>query len=438
MGLPDTSQAHAHPTLARGQALARATVGTLLSGTVWLLGFPWFLDALFVPLAWLAAWRVPLPRLLLMLLSSWLGLGLGETAWRILAHWGQPSSPYYRPEDQYARRDGYEPGIDVLFKMPHGDLVPMEPALRGRIAEPRSVRFVTDSVGYRNDVAFDNQQILLVGDSFVLGSGLSQEFLLANVLEREWGLRAYSIGLPKSPDWLLQRADEFLKNASADAVTRVVLFVFEGNDFSPTSGLRDRDGGLVPPPYDRIKLQWIHRLGFHTGNRLFNVTRQGLNRRRLPEEGYVEVRSLAGKEVGFLGRYIDMSLAGDPRFQLPPNVQAFAGRLAGVVFIPTKYRVYFEWAEQRRDRVLPEPAPALLELRRHFLPMGVPVIDLTPSLRQAAATALARGEFVYGRDDSHWNPNGVTAAAAVVADFLKSASSTPSTGTAVSVGEQRP
>jgi len=417
------------PTRRLGLALA-------LMVTVWVLGFPWFIDVLLLPLLVIMVWRVPIPRVTLVLVSSWLSLGLAEAGLRILARWGQPASPYYRPEEQVIRRNHYEPGVNIVFDMPHGDLVTVEPGLRSQIAEPRRVRFRTDSLGYRNDTEFSDQRVLIVGDSFVVGSGNRQEALLANVLERECGLRTYSLGFPVSPPGLLRRIREFLKSMSSVTPPEVLLFIFEGNDFATPSGLSERDHSIVPPRYDQLKIRWIHRLGFHIGNRVFSVTRQLINRAQLPDDGFVEVATIAGKSVGFLGSYIDTALAADPQFELPTELHDIAARLRGVFFIPTKYRVYQRWIEQRPDRSLSEPAPALIELRRHFTPLHVPVVDLTPALRQAAATALAAGEFVYWRDDSHWNARGVEAAAAGVVRFLKAESAGRPKTPSMTAGEE--
>ena len=56
---------------------------------------------------------------------------------------------------------------------------------------------------------------------------------------------------------------------------------------------------------------------------------------------------------------------------------------------------------------------------------SLPLLDLTPALRTAAARALAQGEFVFWPDDTHWNAAGIRAAADALAPFL---SELPGTG----------
>ncbi len=47
--------------------------------------------------------------------------------------------------------------------IPFGDLVAIDGRTRAAIAEPRLVKYRTDSLGYRNDADYAGQQVLLVG-----------------------------------------------------------------------------------------------------------------------------------------------------------------------------------------------------------------------------------------------------------------------------------
>ena len=39
--------------------------------------------------------------------------------------------------------------------------------------------------------------------------------------------------------------------------------------------------------------------------------------------------------------------------------------------------------------------------------MGIEVIDLTALLKLSAEKYQKKGEFIYWRDDTHWNVNGI-------------------------------
>ena len=92
-----------------------------------------------------------------------------------------------------------------------------------------------------------------------------------------------------------------------------------------------------------------------------------------------------------------------------------APHLRLIAFAPTKYLVY-------ADKVAPETQ--LPHIRWDFIDatartIGVPALDLTPFLRARAAQLLPQGRFVYWRDDSHWNGDGMDAAGEAIAAELK-------------------
>ncbi len=89
-----------------------------------------------------------------------------------------------------------------------------------------------------------------------------------------------------------------------------------------------------------------------------------------------------------------------------------------VVLVPVKYTVYAPLLE-RADPGPDASAAYLDRLRRGLTAAGVPAVDLTGPLRAAAAAALARGDYVFYTDDTHWNAAGVVVAAAAVHHFAR-------------------
>ena len=84
-----------------------------------------------------------------------------------------------------------------------------------------------------------------------------------------------------------------------------------------------------------------------------------------------------------------------------------------VVLVPDKSTVY--------GPLLAEPLPSadgaarfLDDLAADLQDRGVNTVSLVGPLRQAAASGLDRGEYVYWRDDTHWNPRGIRIAAEAI------------------------
>jgi hypothetical protein len=72
----------------------------------------------------------------------------------------------------------------------------------------RNERWITDKLGYRNDAFVEQADVLFIGDSFMSGTGLSQEDLLSNKLSSKMGkdFKIYSMA-PSS----FEKFDYFLR-----------------------------------------------------------------------------------------------------------------------------------------------------------------------------------------------------------------------------------
>jgi hypothetical protein len=90
-----------------------------------------------------------------------------------------------------------------------------------------------------------------------------------------------------------------------------------------------------------------------------------------------------------------------------------------VVLIPSKYTVY-------RGLLVDQPAtdggeaPFLDRLEHALQAAGVAVINLTEPLKDEARRRAARHEYLYWRDDIHWNGEGIQLGATLIAAFVNS------------------
>jgi hypothetical protein len=328
---------------------------------------------------------------------------------------GLDQAIYYRFHERFATWDprhghrAYLPGVSWQALEPHGDLQ----ILTGEpIAEPRRVLFHSDSEGFRNDADFAGEPWVLIGDSFVVGVGCSQPDMLSARLAAR-GIHAYSLAHPGGPLDYESYWRSFV--ARHGRSSKPVLFMFEGNDFPETVGARERSGWWVALDHGvRDAAAPLTRLA------TYRVTRSLLARwtKRGEVDGeQVEVRPLAGARLAFWNRESrharateleDMALTDAAFARLAPD-------LAAVFFIPTKYRVYQRWLEPE-ERL---PNASWQHLARLCEQYGVPCTDLTPALVSRSEQLLAEGRFTWWRDDTHWNGEGIDAAAERVAEVLR-------------------
>ena len=246
----------------------RVRIGVFLAlfWVFWLFGLPVYVDVIAFVCLGVASALVIRAKLVLLLASLVFAAGVAELVMRTL-----PSAPepFYRPHEKFEREKRYQPDVDEMFSMPHGDIVAIDPFLESALAEPREIRFKTDALGYRNDRDYSSEPIVLVGDSLVVGSGNDQDDILTNVLRRDFGLSTYSVAFPMGPKGYFAKIEEFA--GQVDTSFRVILFVYEGNDFhGPGRSLAKPNG------YDTFRLGAFNATGFvfKTGRFVFNTTRR--------------------------------------------------------------------------------------------------------------------------------------------------------------------
>ena len=394
----------------------------LITITAWLVGFHVLLayglpEGVFIGsvlVLALAYWRIGavgavFTSVMLVALTVFYGLALKVT--------GLDERIYYRPDERYASFDYarnhrvFAPNIDVVAQMPHGDLRALTTT---EIAEPRRIAFRTDAAGFRNDRDYRGQRYVLVGDSFVAGTGNSHEQVLVSQLRADHGVDAYSLAYNGGD---LADYAAYLRGFRArhgdDA--RALLFLFEGNDFETT---RVRNAGWLA----RSGKRYYRLFADFNTYRVTMTLWKRFTRTPAAEGSGVDIMSLAGKPVAFYKPYVAVTERArlDEVAGFESVLESMRPFIDRVYFIPTKYRVYHR--QVAPGTALPNAQWDYLHglCRKHALPCT----NLTGPLTRAADAALKDGELLWWRDDTHWNRAGIKVAARVVAADLK----TPGSG----------
>jgi hypothetical protein len=330
-------------------------------------------------------------------------------------------------------------GPDIAYYTPatYGDLAALgnQPSMR----EYRSEQFTTDRLGYRNPPALANGapvDTILLGTSFSVGAGMSDHETLAAQLGTVGSRVVYNAS---GPEFLQATALARLRTLTSELTLRnreVVYEYLERYDPPVARPLAQQEqiASLLTPPCSKSDLAGTDRVRCEL-TRLIGPTlvsplrievsrafRQVENDRILPNASHESVVSRPlrnGDSMLFLP--LDLSASARPRSE-PEAAEYFVWlqrelaqidlRLK-VVLVPDKSTVY--------GALLAEPLPSahsavrfLDDLAADLQARGVNTVSLVGPLRQAAAEGLDRGEYVYWRDDTHWNPRGIRIAAEAI------------------------
>src|SRR2546426_601991 len=145
----------------------------------------------------------------------------------------RPAERYIHPWPPLPRLQRYEAGVN-FEGMTYGDLA----AVSGRAdwREWRRIRFVTDEHGFRNEPPGPGSgarplDLIVLGDSFGVAAGTSQEEILSSLLRRDYGLSVYNLSISRENP--RQEYANLLfegKRLNTREGTCVLWLIFPGND----------------------------------------------------------------------------------------------------------------------------------------------------------------------------------------------------------------
>ena len=324
---------------------------------------------------------------------------------------------YYRAHERVAVYDhkmemeGYRKNVDIMVSMPFGDTIAVGTE-KNIEREPRRIRFKTDSLGFRNNSDYRGQRYVLVGDSFVVGDGSTQEDTLAVQLRERYGIDVYTLAHPGGILEYVKYILYFKKIYKTDF--RVLMFLYEGNDFA--EGFSRRQFALKKT-HGRALLDWY--FSFYRRTILYRYT-YSLMSKRSARPFPSEAITVNGHRMGEFTEYIRATRRETYRFPervVEDRVSLVADRIDHIFFIPTKFRVYYSSLDTGNDRPLPNAQwEAVKALAERF---KIPCTDLTGPMIAESARLLKEDKYTYWKDDSHWNRYGIGVAAKVVAEELK-------------------
>jgi hypothetical protein len=288
--------------------------------------------------------------------------------------------------------------------------------------------FTTDAAGYRNrgETAKPFTGILLVGDSFAAGSGVSDSQTVSEQLNDISGRRVYN-GAATPSLWELVQYLQMTRG----------LVVWQQSERSPLP--------LSIGPEPVSEHGWKGKLVRRAFGDKRTETLLEIYRHVLVLESYSPLEILLGRAV--------KRLQNDKVFPNPYRSEAVAAKLRNgreILFLPTEVtnyeidrptdpEVFVQLKIQLQKKgiellvlLVPDKyvvyhdllLPALPRTeRRQFLDIveqrlaaaNVPVLNLTPDFRKQAEELLARGEYLYWLDDTHWNAEGIREAAREIA-----------------------
>ncbi len=373
-------------------------------------------------------WR----QLSLTLLTVLGGLLTALLILEILLRFLGPGRLYRSPDDMLATFDyrmghgRYKPNRQGTMFIPYGDMVVFDERTKDAIAESRQVRYHTDSYGFRNDTDYVNEKVLLVGDSFIAGSGSSQENLLSRQLKQDYGIPAYNLAFPGALHSYVRYVQGFFKTHPSKA--QVLLFLFEGNDFPILRPQKAAQAKKSASPSSSSSFKIVRKelqqslkelLVYRYAYSWYHLLKKKFRPEAYPQITVIKLRSPDELYMGFLNSYMAVTRrhSYDGGEEFLPKLARIQDQLTGIFFIPTKFRVYYDLLDLESHPRLPHAQWDYVQKQASRL--GVRCVDLTGPLKEESQRLLPEGQLTFWKDDSHWNRFGMAVAARTIHTFLQ-------------------
>lgn len=326
----------------------------------------------------------------------------------------------------------FTPGLTFRTDRAYGDLANLGnmPSLR----HYRPEVFSTDIWGFRRTPNRNEgpAAILVCGDSFTTGVGLSDSETLCAQLSEQTGLNTYNGGeVFGSNCWpdieaLIKRLQ--LKNGLViyQQTERRDLPVAANHGGEGIAGVVQRwlrRGDDVSRQLRKFGRLW-RDIFYYSPLQIFAarllMTANDGQMLPNPSAGMVIMRRLRDdRPFLFLpeeAQNFGQERAMDISFFVELNalVRSTGNELL-VVLVPDKFNVYHPLMRDRDSKASNQPL-YFDTLGKKLRKSDVSVLDLTPGLREQAAAALVTGNYIYHPDDTHWNELGAGRAAHLISE----------------------
>jgi len=281
-------------------------------------------------------------------------------------------------------------------------------AYNSEFAIDKNVIWKTDELGFRNEAVIKEPDILIIGDSFIAGTSLSQEQTFTNQLSKEYEgkLKIYDIAPSSFSYWVRLMEQGTLKKPKYVIFSCVERFIPEF--FVPTKNNFDscrervkseiREIGLAPIA-DRLtrfySLKWVAaRIRNNKGTGI----QSGINKNMFFLHGKsVEERNDndINKEVEAIVSYKKYCDSIGVKFLFLP--------------MPNKETVYYDLVP------LPHQPNFLFKVNVLLNEKGISAVNTLAIYNKSRAN----NKFLYQLDDTHWNSYGINVVVKAVKEKLE-------------------
>ncbi len=298
------------------------------------------------------------------------------------------------------------------------------------LREDHDETFTTDGLGFRNapEVLDSKPAAIVFGSSFSAGSGVTDSDTISAQLAKRLGRPVYNAAAPggSCSFRLIQGLTKRLRPGGGVVILEILERepipqgptdpILDGIDrwtSNPTTIAATQPQSLVPADLRTSRLEILAR-------RFCRALRNGW---LFPRNSQVVCRKLRnGEPMLFYAPHIDLSNhtqdvapAIDHWVRLVRKLQN--ENITPILFlVPEKPSVY---GPILREPIFRRDPSVLAKLECGLKARGIPVVNLEPVFLKQASEGYGQRQYIYRKDDTHWNPRGICLAADCIAPLVE-------------------
>jgi alginate O-acetyltransferase complex protein AlgJ len=292
-------------------------------------------------------------------------------------------------------------------------------------SEKNRVRWILDRFGYRKqNTRRRRYEVVIVGDSNIAGSGLTQEEIFSEVLEEKLGVSVYPLSPTSLNTFLKERRllDDPPKIVIVASIEREIIDLpLPKKPRNADSTLQVWIDGMAYRLKDELKENcWIQSmiilLDRISKMNMLHYVRSSLRRMAPPfQSSHITISSKDGPVFFLQGARANQAVPRDQFDKAVLTIKAYHDLLAskGIRFIflsiPNKETIYYEALRTERPVFLPQLVAALKNV-------GIETVDLQKAFEEAFRKDSV---LLYRAGDTHWNQNGVRLGADLIKRLIE-------------------
>jgi hypothetical protein len=306
----------------------------------------------------------------------------------------------------------FYPYIDITKIEKGGDLDPHSP-----FAVPKRAKWITDRYGYRKkDLEGLKPQVVVVGDSNIIGAGMSQEEIFSEVLEEELKVPVYPYAAAGLNSFL--RELRFRKDPPRIVIVSSIERDILDLRFPKESKKRETFSAFYEWRDLVRQIRWIQSAGVLL-DRLYKMNMLRFVRSRMGNRTVRENHpfpSPFGPIYFVQGEEANRPVSREQLEKAVNTIEAYHQILTkrGIRFIflpiPNKENIYHDYLPNPRRPVFLEQL--IKELRNR----NIETVDTQKAFEEEYRKHSA---LLFFLDDTHWNPRGVQLAADLTAQLIE-------------------